>query len=191
MESEQALLKRLGKNCEEGRCREILPKDWGLGPWETEPNRVDFRMFGFPCFVHRAPATGNWCGYVGVPRSHPAFGHHYDDLRVRVHGGLTYSGKSHGHLRHGPRGALWVLGFDCAHAGDFIPRIEATLREVRDLPLPGFTPMLKARREGNGVRGAWMDPESVTHEDDGTIVFHEHYWTAEEVIAETNPQAGY
>lgn len=57
---------------------------------------------------------GAWCGYVGVFHDHPAYKKGYDDVDVRVHGGLTFSGENHewGH------GELWWLGFDTAHSGD-------------------------------------------------------------------------
>ena len=67
---------------------------------------------GYHCRIWRNH-MGVWCGYVTVPKSHPAFGKHYDDVDVDVHGGLTYS-ESEGH------DDIWVLGFDCGHAGDII-----------------------------------------------------------------------
>lgn len=72
---------------------------------------------------------GAWCGYIGLPDAHPWHGLGYDRLHVDVHGGLTYSESD-------PPGCAllqlslasgagpppsWWLGFDCAHAGDFIP----------------------------------------------------------------------
>jgi len=122
------------------RCHEIKPirqfrPGWGRGefpsgPWETEPDRVDFTAHGHPCFVHRNGA-GVWCGYVGVPRSHPAFGHQYDDFNVSVHGGLTYSGKCSGHLCHaGPQKVLWWIGWDAFHSGDLAPVMLQSLREI-------------------------------------------------------------
>ena len=51
---------------------------WGEGPWQIEPDRVDFRHAGFACLLHRNRA-GNWCGYVGVPPGHPLHGVGYSD----------------------------------------------------------------------------------------------------------------
>ena len=51
------------------------------------------------------------CGYVAVPKGHPAYDLGYDDVPVSVHGGLTYSNTDIQNERH------W-FGFDCAHAGD-------------------------------------------------------------------------
>lgn len=98
--------------------------DWGAGPWDGEPDRVDFIHAGFSCFLHRGP-LGQWCGYVGVPREHPAFEQPYDHVDVPVHGGLTYANRCSGHLCHVPQPGMpdevWWLGFDCAHCGDFTP----------------------------------------------------------------------
>lgn len=52
-----------------------------------------------------AMPMGHRCGYVTVPEGHPCAAKDYDDLRVDVHGGLTYS-----HDR--------TFGFDCAHWDD-------------------------------------------------------------------------
>lgn len=49
-------------------------------------------------------------GYVDLPKDHPMWGKHYDDIPVEVHGGLTYSEKT-------PDG-MWRVGFDTAHLGD-------------------------------------------------------------------------
>ena len=52
-----------------------------------------------------AMPMGHRCGYVTLPEGHPCADKHYDELRVDVHGGLTY-----GHDRQ--------FGFDCAHWDD-------------------------------------------------------------------------
>jgi len=104
----------------------LLPKynksTWSKGEWDSEPDRKDFIESGFSCFILRNQ-MGNWCGYVGVPSNHPAFGKHYDDVNVDVHGGLTYSAKCSGHICHIPEKGMpddvWWLGFDTAHCGDF------------------------------------------------------------------------
>ena len=77
-------------------------------------------------------AKGHWCGYVGLPKSHPWYGvSAYDDILdhnldvtkisdiVEVHGGITYASF------HKPHGCeepdLWWFGFDCGHAWDIVP----------------------------------------------------------------------
>jgi hypothetical protein len=79
---------------------------------------------------------------VGVPSTHPAYQHGYSDVEytsdkaiewwrrhvtkrvdykiydIQVHGGLTFSGTWDDE-------SLWYFGFDCGHAGDFSPRMDA------------------------------------------------------------------
>jgi hypothetical protein len=76
---------------------------------------------GLPCLIRRN-SMGGWCGYVGVPKDHPASGGGYDDVDVDVHGGLTYAGTIDTAKDH-PEFAteLWWLGFDCGHAYDLMP----------------------------------------------------------------------
>lgn len=68
---------------------------WGDGPWQTEPDKVQFQdeATGLPCLVVRGPVTGAWCGYVGITEGHPEFGKDYHEIKlpVGVHGGLTFS----------------------------------------------------------------------------------------------------
>lgn len=57
--------------------RFMWPRDaWDEGPWDTEPDE-DQSWFdgptGLRCLARRA-SSGNWCGYVGVPKTHPAHG---------------------------------------------------------------------------------------------------------------------
>ncbi len=68
---------------------------------------------------------GSWCGYCGVPNTHPAYGKHYDNVDVSVHGGLTYADKCNGQICHQaqpgmPEEVYW-LGMDFAHCGDLSP----------------------------------------------------------------------
>jgi hypothetical protein len=67
-------LQREGNRDQSHRFR--LPKaKWGPGPWQDEPDRVDFEHAGLPCAIIRnLHVTGSLCGYVGVPDSHPWWG---------------------------------------------------------------------------------------------------------------------
>jgi hypothetical protein len=107
------------------RLREYDKREWGEGPWQTEPDRVQWSHAGFACLVIRNHLFGNWCGYVGVPEEHPYFGKSYDDVPVEVHGGLTYEGLCNEHICHAPEPGfpetVWWLGFDCGHAFDLLP----------------------------------------------------------------------
>ena len=68
--------------------------------WTTEA--------GYPAVVVIQP-MGHRCGYVALPKSHPAAGKDYDDLAIYVHGGLTYGVTTE-------EGA--IFGFACAHGDD-------------------------------------------------------------------------
>jgi hypothetical protein len=56
--------------------------------------------------------TNGWGnGYVGLPFWHPYYKIHYDNIPVKIHGGLTFSEWDEDEN-------LWVIGFDTAHSGD-------------------------------------------------------------------------
>lgn len=90
--------------------------------WETEPNKLGREVNGYHVLIIRSKEFGNLNGYVGVKRSHPYYGMHYDGkpCNMRVHGGLTFSGK--GFLPEMKKG-LWYFGFDTAHYFDLMPRM--------------------------------------------------------------------
>lgn len=134
------------------------------GAWLHEPHRVNWRKHGLDCMILRNPATFGWCGYVGVPPTHPAYRKKYDDVDVGVHGGLTYADECSGHICHIADEAAdktWWLGFDCAHGGDFLPK-NAQLRQEL---LKQFSQLFSG-------------PD-----------LHEHYWTCDEAARETESLA--
>lgn len=84
---------------------------WPRGPWDDEPDKKQWQdgVTGLPCLIVRN-RVGALCGYVGVPKSHPAHGMDYGVSMydsegneramspaeqalydVQVHGGLTFS----------------------------------------------------------------------------------------------------
>jgi len=67
---------------------------------------------GLKCLIRRHNTLGHLCGYVVLPEGHYAYEKDYDDIDVDVHGGLTYANMEDG---------KWVVGFDCAHLGDYVP----------------------------------------------------------------------
>lgn len=75
--------------------------EWPSGPWDDEPDKAQWQdqATGFACLAVRSSHSGHWCGYVGVPQSHPTFGKNYDDVDVQVHGGLTFSAQCNDHSR--------------------------------------------------------------------------------------------
>lgn len=110
-------------------------KQWGSGPWEHEPDHVQFKAHGFACMLHRNP-MGAWCGYVGVPASHPYYEKDWDQVPdIDVHGGLTYAGKCQGELCHVPEPGepddIWWLGFDCSHCYDETPALSSRLKRFQ------------------------------------------------------------
>lgn len=101
---------------------------WGRGPWDQEPeDRIDFEHAGYACFIKRG-TLGVWCGYVGIPKDHPAYGQSWDDEIVgglEVHGGVTYGNRCQGKICHVPKPGMpedvWWIGFDCGHGYDIVP----------------------------------------------------------------------
>jgi len=65
------------------------------------------------CEIKRHERYYTLNGYVYLPKRHKLWKQDYNSIDVDVHGGLTYSN------RHG---AYWVIGFDCNHAGDLMPK---------------------------------------------------------------------
>lgn len=119
-------------------------EDWGPGPWETEPDKVQWadEETGLACLVKRNH-WGAWCGYVGLPVGHPWREGSYDDFDVDVHGGLTYgpspceeapNDAGICHVVENPEedDVRWI-GFDCNHSGDLAPGMLAHERK-HDFP---------------------------------------------------------
>ena len=102
---------------------------WALGPWQDEPDRVEWRYRGMPCLIVRG-GGGAPGGYVGLPPGHPGHGKDYDEdpnWDYRCHGGLTFASacQEGGKICHVPAPGepadVWWLGFDCSHSGDLRP----------------------------------------------------------------------
>lgn len=112
---------------------------WGPGPWQEEPDRLEFEHLGFPCIVLRTE-HGHLCGYVAVAPGHPWHGKKGRDIDANVHGGLTYAEKCQGEVCHVPKpgepDGVWWLGFDHAHYGDVSPGREALLNGL-NISWPG------------------------------------------------------
>ena len=89
-----------------------MSKDYLIGIWDGEPDLLEFKVFGYECRAERHDTMGHWCGYIQVGALHPWHALNYDDVDVDVHGGLTFSENG------------W-FGFDCAHAGDLVPKMHA------------------------------------------------------------------
>lgn len=115
------------------------------------------------CMIVRN-GVGALCGYVGVPDTHPWFGLGYNsktcdetcdegddywcshrvEAIISVHGGLTFAsgcqedGSRESSVCHiaqpGRPSKIWWFGFDCAHAGDFCPGMDARLPDNLKYP---------------------------------------------------------
>jgi hypothetical protein len=145
--------------------------DWGEGPWQTEPDRVQWQHAGYACLITRHPSFGSLCAYVGVDRAHPLYGQEWDaegspidDLEV--HGGVNYSAKCRGHICHVPEPGMpddvWWLGFECAHAFDLAPAMEARMKKLKPLSspfldIPKWPQMVEEMRDRLGMREHYRD----------------------------------
>ncbi|WP_461240861.1 hypothetical protein [Paucilactobacillus sp. N302-9] len=79
-----------------------------------------FRYRGYECEIDQIKFGGHLCGHVIIPPNHRYFGVDYEDIPVTVHGGLTYGEL----MQLDPfEPESYVIGFDCAHAGDVIPKM--------------------------------------------------------------------
>lgn len=89
----------------------------------------DWEAHGFRCLVRLINdrsddefKTSHYCGYVVIPDGHPVYEkplHQYKCLAVKepsVHGGITWTGYPQGLGDINEK--LWLVGFDCYHAGD-------------------------------------------------------------------------
>jgi hypothetical protein len=100
--------------------------NWAPGPWDEEPDRLEWRTgVGYPGLIVRGQ-LGALCGYAGLPPGHPCHGIGYEDVpSIEVHGGLTYGDACQGPVCHVPSPGepddVWWLGFDCAHYLDCVP----------------------------------------------------------------------
>lgn len=90
------------------------------GPWDDEPDKIQWvdPTTDLDCLMVRN-MMGNWCGYVGVPSTHPAYGVGYSECllgadcteeycyehslssQMDVHGGLTFADKCSGESEDG------------------------------------------------------------------------------------------
>lgn len=136
---------------------------WSAGPWHQEPDKVQWvdEETGLDCLARRVgPASGHWCGYVGVPPGHALYRTGYSDCDhlFEVHGGLTFSDTCHEDQEHGichvPEAGrtdkVWWFGFDCAHCFDFAPEREALWGKYPFQDSPGAS--MEAYRDLTYVR---------------------------------------
>lgn len=107
----------------------------GDGPWTDEPDKAQWvdEATGLDCLAVRNWLSGAWCGYVGVPPSHPWHGQRPDNIHADVHGNVNFGGpcteggEEGPYICHVPDPGrphdVWWLGFDCSHGWDFAPNL--------------------------------------------------------------------
>ena len=77
-----------------------------------------FHFDGYDCFAIRQE-TGDWNGYVGIPKGHALYRVNYLAISgFNCHGGLTGSYESQKH-KDSNGVSLWLIGFDTGHIGDW------------------------------------------------------------------------
>ncbi len=129
---------------------------WARGPWDDEPDRVDFIAEGFACLALRHPDHGHFCGYVGVPREHPLYGRLHADIAGLELGGweINYAAPCDegGLVCHTPPPGMpadvWWIGGDFGHWNDRCPGRDARLREaIEGAEARGLYPVSRALKE--------------------------------------------
>jgi hypothetical protein len=101
---------------------------WARGPWDRElADMVKWKdnATGSPCIAIRA-TLGFWCGYVGVPMGHPAYGVNWRrQSGLKAHARVDYSNPCSGTICHEPEPGepdqVWWLGFAAAYGNDLKP----------------------------------------------------------------------
>lgn len=78
----------------------------------------------FKCIIKRTPHGKHLCGYVLLTKDNKYFEVEYDDIRIHVHGGLTFSDFYE---------SVWMVGFDCGHYNDYQPAYEYSSGVYRDM----------------------------------------------------------
>lgn len=76
--------------------------------------------------MHVAKMTlGHNCGYVEIPKGHCCYKASYFDSPLKdltVHGEVTFS--EFVPAKETGKPAVWIVGFDCGHYGDFVPNLK-------------------------------------------------------------------
>ena len=101
-----------------------------MRPWEEFRQTYPYGKLQFTTKVGytgiiRIAGLNTLCGYVVLPKDHPYFEkslYNFDDtvlLELEVHGGVSFAD----YLDKD----TYVIGFDCAHADDYVPNLGAKL----------------------------------------------------------------
>jgi len=124
------------KNEEHHWTSEEKLKWLGYGEWVEELDSIEIEYLGYEAIVirvlQREPFSkvesyfgGNFCAHVRIPENHPLYGS--KEIDIDCHGGINLN---EFHEEH------WI-GFDCAHAIDYIPTFELKIKQHKELfPIP-------------------------------------------------------
>lgn len=96
--------------------------------------------YEYPCVIKKTQSLGVLCGYVEIPKNHPAFNKDYSELQIDCHGGLTFSGKLYD-LKDNPivLNSGWWIGFDCGHfSNDYIPFMQFLLNRYDKISIKNY-----------------------------------------------------
>lgn len=108
---------------------------WGEGPWVDEPDELMFEYKDISCFIERK-YHGALCGYIFLPVKHK-YAKYRRWEKLSVHGGVTYSEtaitRDNFLNENMPGKKVFIIGFDCAHSPDFIPRFNYAEREIEKI----------------------------------------------------------
>lgn len=117
------------------------------GAWSQEPDKVVWidEVTKLDCMLLRND-LGTWCGYVGVPETHPYFGldckrvefafEREIDFSSTCKVGASEDEKVVCHCRTYEHGETWWFGFNLASCWDYIPILThqvATTQDYRDI----------------------------------------------------------
>lgn len=112
---------------------------WPSGPWDTEPDWIEWYCEGLPCRIIRSIA-GYLCGYVGINSEHPWFRKTPIEIHAVAHRGLNRAGE------HPDTGDLWWVGFDCGRFDDAIPMDDKAMELAEALMPPSMKMLIPRHR---------------------------------------------
>lgn len=95
---------------------------FGEGEWINEPDFLEWGYNGLKCIISRN-TSGCLCGYAILPINHPWIDVSYFEIDCDVHGSLTFGEWV---------GNEYVIGFDCGHSGDLLPRLNSIKKHMQN-----------------------------------------------------------
>lgn len=125
-----------------------------------EGNKKEFVYKGYKCLIFRNPDMQFLCGYVELPKGHRYYKKLYDNIPIKVHGGLTFSGDGMRYPDFIQQKDKWYIGFDCAHAWDLLPTYHRD--ELTNTMLKSMTGILEGYSDERG--NTYKDMEFCTKE---------------------------